>query len=102
MNSNQALSAYYLQKYLIIWLVLLGIPLSGFSTKVPSVLSSYIAEIKVDAIGENTPKIQYKKIKNDLIKVTITAVLTDSVKLDDWQVNLVPAFKPNFHWAPHL
>src|SRR5690606_5996332 len=103
-NSNKALSANYLQKYLLICLALLYIPYSGFSMKepIPSILSNYISEIKVDALGGNTPKIQYKKIRDDLIKVTITTVLTDSVRLDDWQVNLVPAFTPNFHWAPHL
>ena len=28
--------------------------------------------------------------------------LPDSLHQDDWQVNIVPGFVPEFHWAPHL
>lgn len=35
-------------------------------------------------------------------KIHIRFDLKDTVKQDDWQVQIKPAFKPEFNWAPHL
>jgi len=36
------------------------------------------------------------------VKVSVSFELSDSIKQDDWQVSITPAFNPDFHWAPHL
>ena len=38
----------------------------------------------------------------NILKIHIRFDLKDTVKQDDWQVRIKPAFKPEFNWAPHL
>ncbi len=85
-------------------LILFCIVLTDFSfaKSIPTMLNNYIADIHVDAIGKNQPTVKFKQIKNDLIQVTVSAILNDSVRLDDWRLTLTPSFKPSSHWTPHL
>ncbi|QNL50568.1 hypothetical protein H8S90_02880 [Olivibacter sp. SDN3] len=62
----------------------------------------FVASIQAGEIGGVKPNINYRKINDGMIKVSISFTLADTVFQDDWQVNLTPAFTPDFHWAPHL
>jgi len=70
--------------------------------KIPSVAKVYIDSISYATLGDCKPTVQYTQLSENLLKVSVTFELKDSLQQDDWQVNIYPAFKPGFHWAPHL
>lgn len=65
-------------------------------------LKSFVKEIKVDRIAGKSPKISYQEISPGITKVHIAINIEDTLALNDWQVNITPAFHPDFHWTPHL
>lgn len=69
---------------------------------VPAQLRPYINSITFQPINGQYPKVNYTTVSKDLTKVTLQWGFPDSIKQDDWQVNIVPKFTPSFHWAPHL
>ena len=68
----------------------------------PTQLKPYIQSITYQSINGQYPKVNYTPIGKNITKVSLEWNMPDSVKQDDWQVNIVPGFNPNFHWAPHL
>lgn len=68
----------------------------------PAQLSPYIRSITYQSINGQYPKVNYNALSKTLYKVSLEWNLADSVKQDDWQVNIIPGFTPSFHWAPHL
>lgn len=86
----------------ILALQLLTVACSAAAGKQSGKLPPYIAGIRVDKLGGQTPAVAYRQINPHLTHVVITATLPDTLPLDDWQVNITPAFMPSFHWAPHL
>jgi len=68
----------------------------------PSPVKPFIEKISCGALGTYSPSVEYKKLSINLWKVSITWILTDSLKQDDWKIIVYPAFQPGFHWAPHL
>jgi len=79
---------------------------SGFSeakpTKTPRVFDSYIKSIIYDKIGNNAATIKYEKVSDRIYKVNLSFLINDTIKQDDWKVEIAPAFAPVFNWAPHL
>lgn len=68
----------------------------------PAQLKPYIQSITYQPINGQYPKVSYAPIEKNITKVSLEWNLADSIKQDDWQVNIIPGFNPNFHWAPHL
>lgn len=65
-------------------------------------LDPFIKEIKIDKIARKSPEVSYTEISPGITKVHISINVSDTLVLNDWQVNITPAFHPDFHWAPHL
>lgn len=72
------------------------------SIKIPAPLKAYIQSISSQEIGHTKPVVQLKQLSDTLFHLQLDWVLKDTVKQNDWQLQIVPAFKPDFHWAPHL
>ncbi|HOC85316.1 MAG TPA: hypothetical protein PKM00_00585 [Prolixibacteraceae bacterium] len=68
----------------------------------PGNLKDYVAAIQTGELGNSRKSIRYKSVSKNVTRVRITFDLKDTLHLDDWQVNILPAFSPDFHWAPHL
>jgi len=68
----------------------------------PAEIKSYVQLIKYGNIDNNKPAVQYTIISKNRIHVSVTWNLTDSVKQNNLQINILPAFKPTFNWAPQL
>ena len=62
----------------------------------------YIRMIQYGNINNNKPSVQYTVISKNRIHVSVTWNLTDSIKQNDLQINILPAFKSTFNWAPQL
>jgi hypothetical protein len=69
---------------------------------IPEQLRPFIDQIMYLALGDSKPVIQYKSVSKKMWKVSMVWVLKDSVRQDDWKIIIHPAYKPSFHWAPHL
>lgn len=63
---------------------------------------SLIKSIDVDRLGDAEFSSEVTQVDENMVKVHIRFDLRDTVKQDDWQVRIKPAFKPAFNWAPHL
>lgn len=68
----------------------------------PGKINSLIKAIKMDSIGGQLPNLSYQQLSNQVVKVKVTLNLPEKLNCDDWQITIVPAFRPTFHWAPHL
>lgn len=81
-------------------------PLSGISQEIekgiPSGFDNFIAEINYDSLGADEPEFSYMQLSDNLAKITLTWRLADTLRLNDWQLNIHPDFTPDFHWSPHL
>lgn len=73
-----------------------------FSREVQNIVGDYIDQVEYDSLSSYKPDISYAKIADNLVKVSLTYHLSDTVQQDDWQINIRPKFDPTFHWAPHL
>ena len=87
---------------IFIFLVFLSINCTQNKQTLPTVLNGYVDSITYGQLGNTGPDINYSEISDNIIKVIVSFELNDSVFQDDWQVNITPAFCPDFHWAPHL
>lgn len=68
----------------------------------PEGLQQYITSMETGKLGNSVKTIIFTPVNQNITRVTISFELTDTVWQDDWHVTLTPAFKPTFHWAPHL
>lgn len=86
--------------------VVLEEPRSGISQEIekgiPSGFDNFIAEINYDSLGADEPEFSYMQLSDNLAKITLTWRLSDTLHVDDWQLNIHPDFTPDFHWSPHL
>lgn len=67
-----------------------------------NVLREYIAEIKVDSLAGAFPSVTLSEVEPGIMKYSFKIAIKDSVKQDDWKIEIIPSFTPEFHWAPHL
>ncbi len=65
-------------------------------------ISRYIREINYDLLDRVEPDISLQYLSENMIKVSLDFNLNEEIIQDDWQLHVIPAFKPDFHWAPHL
>jgi len=91
------------RKHIIILLQLL-ISLSIVGLNLPKDYQQLIQNIYVGNIGVNTANISSQAVEgeNGMLYVNIEFDLNETIKQDDWQVNITPAFSGSFHWTPHL
>ncbi len=68
----------------------------------PKLFSNYIASIHYDKLGSAEAQVSYSEISKNILKVSVLFNLKDTIKQNDWQVNIAPSFTPIFNWAPHL
>jgi len=68
----------------------------------PDVFSKYISSVNYGKLGSNEAQVGYSKVSDNILKVSVSFNLKESIQQDDWQVNITPAFIPDFNWAPHL
>lgn len=68
----------------------------------PKLFSNYIASIHYSKLGSAEAQISYSEISKNILKVSVLFNLKDTIKQNDWQVNITPSFTPVFNWAPHL
>ncbi|RIH65453.1 hypothetical protein D1164_10040 [Mariniphaga sediminis] len=75
---------------------------SDYKPEIPSWINEYVASIDYQLLGGETPDVHYSVLSEHVVKVSVSFNLKDSIYQDDWQVNIIPAFLPDFHWASHL
>ncbi len=61
-----------------------------------------IDKITYDTLADVHPAVTQERIDAHTVRVGLRFRLTREVRQDDWQLNIYPAFTPDFHWAPHL
>ncbi len=65
-------------------------------------LKNYIEKIEYDLLNDNKGVNKVTVLDENTIHVKISFKLDCQVQQDDWKVTVIPGFKPDFHWAPHL
>ncbi|MCP4709574.1 MAG: hypothetical protein GY869_13185, partial [Planctomycetes bacterium] len=70
--------------------------------QIPSSLQPYVGSIEFDNLGDAQPRIFVEKKQPDMVHIRLVFDLLDDINQDDWQINIKPAFQPDFHWSPHL
>lgn len=70
--------------------------------QLPDEIRRYIDSISVTGLGSYEPEVTVKKLGNGLVNVRFTYDVADTLRQNDWKIDIVPSFKPDFHWAPHL
>lgn len=62
----------------------------------------FVKKLTYDSIGHYVPTMKQQQRSPNLTHFTISFSLKEQVQQDDWCMQIVPAFVPEFHWAPHL
>ncbi len=68
----------------------------------PPVFENALEKIAYDKLGNETGKFEVVTIDKNTLHVKISFSPDKTIRQDDWQIALQPAFTPSFHWAPHL
>jgi len=69
---------------------------------VPNLLEDYIARMDCSQLAGRSPRVFFSRAAQDMFHVRLVMDLDEETAQDDWQIRIVPAFNPDFHWAPHL
>jgi hypothetical protein len=70
--------------------------------QLPDSFRTFVQTIQTAQLGDAKADIVMETLDDNTVHVKISFDLPKEVKQDDWQVNIIPAFRPTFHWAPHL
>lgn len=68
----------------------------------PAAIKPYVQGIQYGNLGDEKPVVNYAILSKNLVKVSVSWNLKDPLKQNDLQINILPAFKPSFNWAPQL
>lgn len=68
----------------------------------PPEIAHYIDSIQVAPMGPYKPTISVEKRDDNTVTVHLEYSILDTLRLDDWRLDITPSFASNFHWAPHL
>lgn len=79
-----------------------GLPKASTRSAIPSVVRDFVKNIEVETLDGNIFQVEYQSMGKGVVKVRLSTNLPATVEQDDWQVNITPQFKGDFHWAPHL
>lgn len=74
----------------------------AYGQGIPKLLQPYIANLEYSKIGNQNPEIKFKKIDKQTLRLEFNWEIKADTSLDRLYVAVMPAFKPSFHWAPHL
>ncbi|WP_421809873.1 hypothetical protein [Flagellimonas sp.] len=74
----------------------------GVFAQLPQEIRKYIDSIHVTPLGAYHPEIKVEKMGDGMINVRLTYTITDTLRQNDWSIGIVPSFRPEFNWAPHL
>lgn len=65
-------------------------------------LRPFIKEIIVPDIGSAKPHLSYSSSKRGIVKVSVFWQLSNDIAFDELKIKIIPSFKADFNWAPHL
>ncbi|BDD09631.1 hypothetical protein FUAX_20630 [Fulvitalea axinellae] len=65
-------------------------------------LEGFVESFKVDPGFSDKSAVEVERISDKLFRVNVTADLPKDTVCASMSVNILPAFKASFHWAPHL
>ena len=68
----------------------------------PKPIAKYLSSVQIGSLGSYEPTISIESLSPDKVKVHLVFEIIDTLKQDDWQLNIIPGFQPDFHWSPHL
>ena len=71
-------------------------------SEMPASVRPFVQSIKWQNFGGQKPVVRYETISPKVTRVSLSWKFADTVRQDDWRVDIIPAFDPSFHWAPHL
>lgn len=69
---------------------------------IPKPICNYISSLQIEELGPYKPTVSIESISPNMVKVYLVFEIADTLRQDDWHLNITPGFKPDFHWAPHL
>lgn len=69
---------------------------------IPPELKRFVSSVHFPAIGSAAPSVTYTKISDGDYKIKVEWNLKDNIQQDNAEMQIMPAFQPSFHWAPHL
>lgn len=61
-------------------------------SRLPKQLKKFIKSIRIDPLGGRKGDLRYTELDKNLIRVSIRFELPDSIRQDDWKVDIKPAF----------
>ncbi|WP_298649417.1 hypothetical protein [uncultured Proteiniphilum sp.] len=70
--------------------------------KLPRSLENAVGKIQYDLLGNEKGTSRIEVVDENCLHVQFSFSPAQTVRQDDWQVAVTPAFSPSFHWAPHL
>ena len=70
--------------------------------EIPGGVKDFVKSIEWQTLGGKQPATRYEMTSPKVMRVSLSWVFPDTVKQDDWKLDIIPSFKPSFHWAPHL
>ncbi|MGZ5191062.1 MAG: hypothetical protein ACXWCZ_08560 [Flavisolibacter sp.] len=68
----------------------------------PKAVQTYIQTLSWPALGGQNPEVKFQMVSAKMMKASFSWTFKDTVRQDDWRVNISPTFTAGFHWAPHL
>ena len=72
------------------------------SQQLPDSFLSYVQNIQTAQLGNQNAEVVINQLDDNTLHIKYIFNLFEDVQQDDWQVNVILAFQPSFHWAPHL
>ena len=72
------------------------------SQQLPDSFHSFVQNIQTAQLGNQNAEAVVNQLDDNTLHIKYIFNLSEDVQQDDWQVNVIPAFQPSFHWAPHL
>jgi len=68
--------------------------------QVPNDFRDFVQTIQIAQIGDEKADFVVNALDENTLHVKMSFELPNEIQQDDWQVNIIPAFRPSFHWAP--
>jgi len=69
---------------------------------IPDSLKSFIKRIACLKLGGREPEISMIEYGKNIFRFRLIFDLREQTFQDDWRLSIEPAFRPDFHWSPHL
>ncbi|HET9279822.1 MAG TPA: hypothetical protein VFN95_16615 [Flavitalea sp.] len=94
-----------IKRFFSLWLAVIaaaGVIAQDMQPELPKAVSSFIQTINWQALAGQKPIVKFDMVSSKMMKASFSWILKDTIRQDDWRVDIFPGFKPGFHWAPHL